>query len=147
MNSTDARPRALFHDDVTQTYTRIRDRCAELNAQRAADPASREVEAIQLQPLGDSTTLTVRIPNPDDPNATEALEQFNRFPPALQEALRVGTLDAINKVLAKIEPVEAERIVGVCNEYGFLDVEGVVEEGSEEQLKLERAKAENATAN
>ncbi|KAI7900747.1 uncharacterized protein BX663DRAFT_438846 [Cokeromyces recurvatus] len=122
MSGPNSQGRKMFFDDVEKTYDRIRTRCAEI----AAEEVSVEqggVETIQLQPMGDGTQLTIRVPTPED---EEPYQVFCSLPTDFQEALKTGKLEEINKVLEKTPVTEAENFVKICSDYGFLDVEGEV---------------------
>ncbi|KAI8994853.1 histone H3 [Pilobolus umbonatus] len=120
MNSPNNQARKMFFDDVDKTYGRIQTRCREIMAEQEAE---REVETIQLQPMDDGTQLTYRVPQQED---QEAYKAFTSFPVEFQTAFRTGDINKINKVLEKLSVPEAENIVKVCSDYGFLDVEGEV---------------------
>ncbi|KAI8340566.1 hypothetical protein BC941DRAFT_417582 [Chlamydoabsidia padenii] len=126
MQGSNEQARRMFADDVTKTYQRIETRCAEIIQEQEAN--AQPVETIQLQPLADGSELTVRIPKEDDPelanseNGAKVLEVYRSLPPNFRTALETGSLDAINKVLEKMKVEDAEFVVEVCSNYGFLDV-------------------------
>ncbi|KAI9487072.1 MAG: hypothetical protein EXX96DRAFT_64605 [Benjaminiella poitrasii] len=122
MGGVNTQGRKMFFDDVEKTYDRIRTRCAEIAAE-GGDGEQDGMETIQLQPMGDGSQLTVRIPTPLDVELTKI---FNAFPFEFQEALKTKKLEEINKVLGKLPVDQAEMLVGVCSDWGFLDVEGEV---------------------
>ncbi|KAI8083289.1 uncharacterized protein B0P05DRAFT_536808 [Gilbertella persicaria] len=129
MSSPNTQGRKMFFDDVEKTYDRIRTRCAEIAAEEVTEENG--VETIQLQPMGDGSQLTIRIPTPED---EAPYKVFTSMPVSFQEALKTGQLDEINKVLEKLPVSEAENLVHICSEYGFLDVEGqVLEEQPQQQ--------------
>ena len=61
---------------------------------------------------------------------------FESFPPGLQRALESGSLDDVNKVLAKMSVEEAEDVVQKMGEGGMLSLEeGVIDATTEEGRK------------
>ena len=106
----------VFHDDVQQTYSRIRERAKEIASEREKE--SQGVEQIQLHAVDPGTTINIKIPAPDsdNPEVRAAREVFESFPPGLQRALESGSLDEVNKVLGKMSVEEAEEVVGQLGE-------------------------------
>ncbi|CAO3587700.1 unnamed protein product [Absidia cylindrospora] len=133
MQGSNEQARRMFADDVTKTYQRIEQRCAEIIQEQQE---SAPVETIQLQPLSDGSELTVRIPKEDDPElkaseqGAKILEVYYSLPPNFRTALETGDLDKINKVLEKMKVEDAEFVVEVCSNYGFLDVGSEVVDGT-----------------
>jgi cell division cycle protein 37 len=107
-NAPNPQPRRLFEDDVNKTYSRIKTRCAEIRAEK-----EQQVETIQLQQMQEGSKLTVRVPSSQNEET--------------------GELEEINKVLAEMKVEDAELVVKVASDYGFLDVEGEVLEEAPEQ--------------
>ena len=125
----------LFLDDVNGTYTRIRSRTAELNAQREEEGGERET--IQLHAVDPNTTINIVTPPPRDQctNEDERTSRgiFDTFPPGLQRALVSGSLERVNEVLGKMSVSEAEEVVERLGEGGMLSLEaGVVDATTEE---------------
>lgn len=112
--------RRIFTDDVEDTYKRIRDRCKVLAEERA----ERGVETIQLQATDPNTKIHIAVPDDDSPEEVKKI--FDQFPQEFQDALKAGTLEAVNKVLEKMRADLAEQVVKVCNACGFLSVEGEI---------------------
>jgi len=142
----------LFNDDVDTTYRRIHTRAAEILKEREENAGSEGVEQIQLHAVDPNTTINISVP-PKTPTATaseeeqtvekESRELFEAFPPGLQRALESGTLDEVNKVLAKMSVEEAEEIVEKLGQGGMLSLEqGVVDattdEGKQVMEEIER---------
>ncbi|KAG1057491.1 hypothetical protein G6F46_007075 [Rhizopus delemar] len=121
INAPNAMARKMFFEYVDSLYGRIKKRCAEMAAEQMSEQA--QVETIQLQPMGDGSQLTIRVPQPED---GEAYTAFKGMHPSFQEALKTGKLEELNKVLEKLPVPEAEELVKLCSDYGFLDVEGEV---------------------
>ncbi len=104
---------------MTQTYARIRDRCAQINKQRAESGGdSGEVEQIQLQAVEPGTSISIVVPQPNSEDEVErkAREIFDGFPESLQKALESSSLDEVNKVLASMSVAEAEGVVAQLGE-------------------------------
>ncbi|OZJ05881.1 hypothetical protein BZG36_00916 [Bifiguratus adelaidae] len=118
---TDPRALNLFTDDVENTYARIKTRCAEINAERE----NNATEAIQLQPLDESGTIRVNIPEEKDGQLYEA---FQALPADFREALKTGELDKINKVLANMDVAQAEELINICDQLGLLQLGTLPEE-------------------
>jgi hypothetical protein len=121
MSSPNTQGRKMFFDDVEKTYGRIQSRCIEIAAEESTE--DNQVETIQLQPMGDGSQLTIRVPGPED---EEPYKAYLSMPVNFQEALKTGKLEEMNKVLEKLPVSVAEELVQKCSEYGFLDVEGEV---------------------
>lgn len=138
MSGPNTQGRKMFFDDVEKTYGRIQSRCIEIAAEEVT--TSNGVETIQLQPMGDGSQLTIRVPGPED---EEPYKVFKSMPKDFQEALKTGTLEALNKVLDKLAVPVAEDLVQKCSEYGFLDVEGEVID--ETQLQHQQASSSSSS--
>ncbi|KAI8147120.1 hypothetical protein BJV82DRAFT_597851 [Fennellomyces sp. T-0311] len=122
MNGPNAQARKMFFDDVDNTYKRIKTRCAEILAERQNE----QVETIQLQAAGDGSQITINIPEPKE---EELYKVYQALPENFREALKTGSLDKINKVLERLSVDDAETLVQVCSQYGFLDVgEQIIDE-------------------
>ncbi|KAI8647292.1 hypothetical protein BD408DRAFT_408935 [Parasitella parasitica] len=128
MGSTKTEGYKMFFDDVERKYSHIQTRCAEIAAEEVTEENG--VETIQLQPMGDGTQLTIRVPKPEH---VEAYKIFTAMPSKFQDALKTGNLDEINTVLEKIAVPEAEKLVQLCSDYGFLDVESEVIDATQQQ--------------
>lgn len=106
----------VFHEDVTTTYQRIRERAKTMAEERNSETAG--VEQIQLHAVDPNTQITIAVPSTgsDDPEIQQSREIFDSFPPGLQRALESGSLDEVNKVLGKMSVEEAEEVVGLLGE-------------------------------
>ncbi|CAO3700901.1 hypothetical protein G6F70_007938 [Rhizopus microsporus] len=120
INAQDGLAHKMFFEYVDSLYSRIKKRCTEMIAEQSSQS---QVETIQLQPMGDGSQLTIRVPQPEDEQAYTA---FIGMPQEFQDALKTGKLEELNKVLEKLPVPEAENLVKLCSDYGFLDVEGEV---------------------
>ncbi|QSL65672.1 hypothetical protein MERGE_002985 [Pneumocystis wakefieldiae] len=129
----------LFNDDVEQTYSRIKVRAAEILEEREA---SSGVEQIQLHAVDPNAKISINIPSKDseDPNIQEARKIFESFSLDLQDALESGQLENINKVLANIPLLEAEKIVGDLNRGGMLSIENEMIDATKEDFCINRNK-------
>ena len=129
MNGPNEQARKMFFDDVNNTYKRIQTRCAEILAERQND----QVETIQLQAAGDGSQITINIPEPKD---EELYKIYQALPENFREALKSGSLDTINKVLERLSVEDAETLVQVCSQYGFLDVgEQIIDETQQQKTQ------------
>jgi cell division cycle protein 37 len=134
---------AVFQDDVKQTYERIVNRVGEIQADMAKNGAERET--IQLMAEDPSTSIGFNIPDgpppenlvvegfeSDDPEAGQPniediraflqmkWDLFEAFPQDLKDAMKSESLEAVNKVLEKMDVQEAEKIVNDMQEGGML---------------------------
>ncbi|KAF3064441.1 Hsp90 co-chaperone Cdc37 [Daldinia childiae] len=116
----------VFYKDVQDTYYRIKNRAAEINAQREAEGGSGEgVEQIQLHAVEPGTEIKIKIPpeKGEDEAEKKGREIFEGFTPEMQKALESGSLDKVNEVLGKLKVEDAEEIVALLSEAGILSVE------------------------
>ncbi|EER37356.1 conserved hypothetical protein [Histoplasma capsulatum H143] len=136
ITSRDHKASILFHNDVTETYGKMKTRAAELAKNSGGNPV--EVEQIQLHAVDPNTKLNIKIPSPEDtnPDSVVAMEAFKSFPPNLQRALKSESLDEVNKVLGKMSVEEAEGLVDKLGSSGILTMEeGIVDATTEEGKK------------
>ncbi|TLS30745.1 hypothetical protein PpBr36_03363 [Pyricularia pennisetigena] len=146
----------IFFKDVQETYGKIKNRAAEINAQRARDAAEGKpdgVEQIQLQAVEPGTVINIRVPEKDssDPEEQAARAIFDGFSPEMKAALETGSLEKVNKVLGEMDVAEAEELVGKFSEAGVLSVEEQIidtttEEGKAQLKEIERKGAESQFA-
>jgi cell division cycle protein 37 len=133
----------VFLTDVQETYQRILKRAAEIQADMNKNGADRET--IQLVAEDPSTSIGFNIPDgpppenlviegfeSDDPEAGQPniediraflqlkWDLFEAFPQDLKDAMKTESLDAVNKVLEKMDIQEAEKIVNDMQEGGML---------------------------
>jgi cell division cycle protein 37 len=144
ITTKDHQANKLFRDDVDSTYGRIHSRAAEIKRERAENPQAEGVEQIQLHAVDPNTTINISVP-PAEPTTTDPAEGaqqehnrqiFDSFPPGLKRALESGSLDEVNKVLAKMSVEEAEEIVAKLGDGGMLSLEeGVIDATTEEGKK------------
>ncbi|KAF8532776.1 hypothetical protein BDD12DRAFT_868456 [Trichophaea hybrida] len=125
----------VFHDDVEQTYSRIRERAKEITTERAM--ASQGVEQIQLHALDPNTTISINIPPPNsvNPEIEAARQIFESFPPGLRTALENGRLEEVNLVLGKLSVEAAEEIVGLLGKAGMLSLDSQIIDATTEDGK------------
>jgi cell division cycle protein 37 len=100
----------------------------------------KERETIQLVPAEEGQTITFDVPDGPPPaelqlsddlkeysveQVREALQErwdlFMSFKPKLRKALKNGSLDKVNKVLATMDVSEAETVVGLLHRAGILN--------------------------
>ena len=136
MVSGDKRALKVFVDDVESTYKHIVNR-----VQINQEEANTGREQIQLVPENPSQTISFNVPDGPPPEnlilegaGTEGLDieevrkalqfrwdVFLGFSPEMQEALREGTLDSVNKVLGEMSVPEAEALVHSLDVAGILN--------------------------
>jgi len=135
ISTTGHQAQKVFHDDVHQTYSRIRERAKEITSER--ETGIQDVEQIQLQALDPNSAININIPALDsvDPGVNASRQVFESFPPGLRRALECGSLDEVNKVLGKMSVEEAEEIVGQLGEGGMLSVESQIIDATTEDGK------------
>lgn len=106
----------VFHEDVTTTYQRIRERAKTMAEERSNETAG--VEQIQLHAVDPNTQITIAVPSArsDELEIRKSRKIFETFPRGLQRALESGSLDEVNKVLGKMSVEEAEEVVGLLGE-------------------------------
>lgn len=125
----------VYINDVNDTYSRIKNRAAELKKQEDEEDARGGVEQIQLHAVEPGTEIHINVPQAgsSDPVEIEARKMFDDFPPGLQRALESGSLDRVNEVLGKMAVDEAEQVVEKLGEGGMLSLqEGVIDATNEE---------------
>lgn len=61
-------------------------------------------------------------PNSEDEAERKAREMFESFSPEMQKALESGSLDEVNKVLAKMSVEEAEKVAGQLGEVSCISI-------------------------
>ncbi|KAJ1917629.1 hsp90 co-chaperone Cdc37 [Mycoemilia scoparia] len=111
----------MFTKDVEDRYKHIVTRCEYLAKENEND---QDAEVIQLEGSHPSEYQGWNIPDENNPDSSEdfaeRLAKFKALPEDLQKALQVGTLDAVNKVLAEMSPTDAEKVLNECSDAGFL---------------------------
>ncbi|RPB02133.1 hypothetical protein L873DRAFT_1826857 [Choiromyces venosus 120613-1] len=130
----------VFHEDVTTTYGRIRERATAIVNERSNENA----EQIQLHAVDPNTQISIAVPSADseDPDIQKSRKIFESFPPGLQRALESGSLEEVNKVFGKMSVEEAEEVVGQLGEGGMLSLESQIidattQEGQQVLKKIE----------
>ncbi|KIM40889.1 hypothetical protein M413DRAFT_445662 [Hebeloma cylindrosporum] len=136
MVSGDKRALKVFVDDVESTYKHVVNR-VKINQEEANSAR----EQIQLVPENPNQTISFNVPDGPPPEdlvlegaGTEGLdieevrkalqfrwEVFQGFSPEMQEALREGTLESVNKVLGDLSVPEAEALVNSLDVAGILN--------------------------
>lgn len=137
MVANEKRAQTVFLDDVEKTYAHLASRVA---ASKVEEEAARGREQIQLMQEDPSQPITFNIPDGPPPEnlrlegpGTEELDieqvrhalqmrwdVFEAFDDALKKALQKGTLEAVNKVLGKMDVIDAEETVRLLEMTGIL---------------------------
>lgn len=131
--SNDSSPlRQRFDLDVDQMVQHIKKRCEVIKTEEVEGESNEGVEQIQLKSLDPNTELKVNIP---DENSKE-FEVFKTLPQDMQDAIKIGSLDAVNEVFARMEIKEAEDVLEKFNESGVISIQALLENEKEfEQLQ------------
>jgi cell division cycle protein 37 len=137
MVSNEKRAQAVFLDDVEITYAHLASRVA---ANKAEEEDAQGREQIQLMQEDPSQPISFNIPDGPPPEdlrlegpGTEGFdieqvrhalqmrwEVFEAFDDSLKKALQKGTLEAVNKVLGKMDVADAEETVRLLEMTGIL---------------------------
>ncbi|KAF8575449.1 hypothetical protein K439DRAFT_1641373 [Ramaria rubella] len=138
MISDEKRASVVFLKDVEDTYAHLAKRVAVTEAEEAASPQGREqIQLMQEDPSQPITFIVPDGPPPEDIQlegpGTENLDKeevrralqmrwdvFQSFDESLKKALVKGKLDAVNKVLGKMEVPDAEETVKMLQMAGIL---------------------------
>ncbi|RKP31935.1 hypothetical protein METBISCDRAFT_12990 [Metschnikowia bicuspidata] len=128
-----------FAQDVENTVNHILHRCEILKKEKQQDPSDEGEALIQLKSLDESTTLEVNRPQ----DGTREHEIFVlKLSPEMQAAVVSGSLEAVNKVFAKMKVEDAEAVLEIFQECNVIGISGILENEEEfEQLKKEAAEA------
>ncbi|KAF8508208.1 Cdc37 N terminal kinase binding-domain-containing protein [Gautieria morchelliformis] len=137
MVSDEKRAQTVFLKDVEDTYTHLAARVIATQAEE--EQAAQGREQIQLMQDDSSQPITFNVPDGPPPEdlrlegGTEGLDieqvrralqmrwdVFQAFDDALKKALQNGTLEAVNKVLGKMEVADAEEVVKMLEMVGIL---------------------------
>ncbi|KAJ1928653.1 hsp90 co-chaperone Cdc37 [Tieghemiomyces parasiticus] len=147
---SEPRARAMFEAEVQTMYDRIRERSAVLlEERRKQPPQSEDVESIQLQ--SDDPNATVEVDLPDESVPLETLpegseerqrrELYEGLPDFFRDALKVGTLEAVNQAFAKMPGAEADKVLEKCMEGQFISIAGEkIVDPFEEEIAANAAK-------
>ncbi|KAJ2723993.1 hsp90 co-chaperone Cdc37 [Coemansia sp. Benny D115] len=115
----------MFEKDVESYYARIEERCKVIKSESENAKNEPEVESIQLQCDDPNAPIRISVPAEDEQDA-ERLALFDQLPEEFKNALREGTLEAINKVLATVSGTEAEHLLSICGQGNFLTIDGEI---------------------
>ncbi|KIJ54710.1 hypothetical protein M422DRAFT_24618 [Sphaerobolus stellatus SS14] len=134
------RAQPVFIKDVEDTYAHLASRVKISMEEEARNPSGRET--IQLMQEDPTKPITFNVPDGPPPAdirlegpGTENLDieevrkalqvrwdVFQSFPRELQDALRVGTLEAVNNVLGDMQVEDAEEVVKMIEAVGILSL-------------------------
>ncbi|PVV01922.1 hypothetical protein BB560_003641 [Smittium megazygosporum] len=109
----------MFFNDIEKRYNHIVERCKILKKEQETS----QIESIQLQTDSPDSTIRTYVPDKSNPDDKEKWALFEQLPVDFQEALKTGTIDAINQALAKIPGSKAEEILQTCGKGGFLVID------------------------
>ncbi|KAG5353215.1 hypothetical protein C0989_009396 [Termitomyces sp. Mn162] len=158
MVSGDPRAENVFVSDMEGTYRHLVER-VNVSLKEQAEASGKE--QIQLVPENPEQSISFNVPDGPPPEnlvlegpQTEGLDVeevrkalqfrwdvFEGFPPDLQDALKQGTLEAVNTVLGDMDVATAESIVKQLDMAGILSfAEGGIRD------ETDKAKAEKAAA-
>ncbi|KAJ1857951.1 hsp90 co-chaperone Cdc37 [Coemansia sp. RSA 1822] len=131
-----SKPQEMFLKDVDARYKHIVERCKVIKSEGEQNNES-EVESIQLQTDGPNAQISISVPDESNKDEDpERVELFKQLPEAFQDALKVGTIEALNEVLATTPGSEAEHILQICGQGQFLKIdEEIVVNPDEEQVE------------
>lgn len=133
-----------FKNEVERTFNHIKTRCEVITQEQGEDEANQE---IQIKSLDENTELVVNLPNPEstDPSEIKRYESFQKLPKKMQDALKTGSLDAVNEVFHGMPIPEAEEILAIFEECEVIGVEALIEnEGDWQEIKNEYEKAQDS---
>ncbi|KAI8870514.1 Hsp90 co-chaperone CDC37 [Ramicandelaber brevisporus] len=134
--------RRMFDQDVDDTYAKIRQSVHEMAAEDAIGPHletgtgdDRTVSSIQLQSDDPNAKLDVVIPDEADqsPENQLRLVAWSKLSKKFQEALKIGTVAAVNEAFAEMAGDQAEEALQLCEEAGFIQLSGTYEVDGDEQ--------------
>ena len=138
MITGDKRAVSIFVKDVEDTYAHLVTRVAAAATEASASTSQKE--QIQLVPENPNSSINFNVPDGPPPDdlvlegpGTEDLDieevrkallmrwtVFNGFSEALRDALKVGTLEEVNKVLGEMDVGEAEDVVAKLELAGIM---------------------------
>lgn len=117
-----------FLQDVENTFNHIKSRCEIIKQEQNTEGNNEEEALIQLKALDDKTELLVNIPKE---GSTEYEIFATKLTQEMQDAVKTKSLDAVNKVFAKLKVEEAEQILEIFNECGVIGINGYLEDEDE----------------
>lgn len=172
MIDRDQRAIAVFEKDVADTYAHIVER---VRVTKAEEEASGGSEQIQLVPENPGQGISFNVPDGPPPeeftlegpgldgvdinDVRRALQMrwdvFNSFDKPLQDALKEGSLEKVNKVLGDMKVEKAEEVVKLLDLAGILNFSDsnirdetgrnkLVDEDDEEEEEEEENEGEKA---
>lgn len=133
-----------FQNEVERTFNHIKERCKILSQEQQQDEENQE---IQIKSLDENTELVVNLPNPEstDPEEIKKYKSFQKLPKNMRDALKTGSLDAVNEVFHGMPIAEAEEILAIFEECEVIGVEALIEnEGDWQEIKNEYEKSQES---
>ncbi|PVH17208.1 uncharacterized protein CXQ87_000090 [Candidozyma duobushaemuli] len=123
---------AAFNDDVDRTVKHIQTRCKIIQEERQGQGQDQEEgsEVIQLRSL-------------DDKGSQEHEIFTTKLSKEMQEAIKTGELDEVNKVFAAMKVEDAENALEIINECNVIGLSGYLE--NEQEFEDLKARQENNT--
>lgn len=113
-----------FQQDVVNTFQHIQNRCKVIQQEHEEANGEGE-EQIQLKALDDDTELVVTLPEPNTPE----YEIFTtQIPVAMQDAVKTGSLDEVNKVFATLKIEDAENILELFDQCKVIGINAYLED-------------------
>jgi cell division cycle protein 37 len=133
-----------FDQEVAKLVNHVSERCKIIKQEAAEEDAhagedGEQVEQIQLRSMDPNSELIVTIPE----EGTPEYEAFQDIPDKMKEALKTGSLDAVNEVFATMHVDEAEELLEKFNESGVIGVQALLDNEKQfEELKENQKKFE-----
>lgn len=129
--------RKAFDEDVSKTFSHIQNRCKVIQEE---ENQSQGVETIQLKSLDPNSELIVSIPEED----SAEFNHFLKIPQEMQDALKTGSLDNVNKVFETYPIEKAESILELFEISGVIQIQALLEnEGEFNELKQQYVEQED----
>jgi cell division cycle protein 37 len=80
--------------------------------------AGEGVDQVQLYPLGENSSIRIQVTpaESEDEEGKRRRAVFEAFAPEMRAALESGSLDQVNEVMAGMDILDAEKMVGLLSE-------------------------------
>lgn len=122
----------LLLKETDNTFTHVKQRCEILkkeNTNLSTTEDEEQEEQIQLKSLDPNSKLTVILPDPA--KDAEKFKEFLTLPETMQQAVKTGSLDEINKVFATMKIEAAEKVLETFEKSGVIGIQAVLENEKE----------------